>query len=143
MTAEVVAILAIVLSFIGAWELIGSYESGIDLLPGVVVIILAILVFGFAYGTSRFGAFSVQDGVMMFELPIYLGRGRRIRRLALESIDYVMEDPIGASPTKVRVVLKDSTFFWISAAGLPPGGSDFLRVMVSAFPMEKTPSSPK
>lgn len=74
---------------------------------------------------------------MTLTQPVRLGPGRRIRSLSLSDIDFVTLDPERSDPGRIRVVMKDSSCFWISSSAPGPGGGEFLRDLGRAFPPER------
>ena len=122
------------LAAVSLWQLFLSLGGGRDVTFGLILLLAALFLVGFTYVSSRLGILSVGEGELSLDVPAYLGPGRRIRSLSLASIDYVERDPNRSDTSRVRVVLKDSSHFWISGAGPPAWKQELLDSLVAAFP---------
>jgi|SRR5713101_3354902 len=126
--------LGAVLAAVALWQLLLSLGSSRDVTLGLILLLLALFLFGFTYVSSKLGVLSVEEGDLNLDVPVYLGPRRRIRSLSLSSIDYVERDPDRSDTSRVRVVLKDSSYFWISGAGRPAWKQELLDSLIAAFP---------
>jgi hypothetical protein len=122
------------LAAVALWQLLLSVGSGRDVTFSLLLFLIVLFLFGFAYISSQLGVLSVEEGVLSLDVPVYLGPGRRLRSVPLASIDYVERDPEGSDTTRVRVVLRDSSNFWISGAGPPAWKQELIDSLVAAFP---------